>query len=148
VLGYAHVGVRPEVMRLCPIPAVRNLMERTGLTSDDFDVIESNIESNEVFASQALALNKELGLDPARATPNGGSSRLAPPARSCAAKHSMIWNARAGPRPWSPCALAVAKASWPRSSGSVLVSAPDRVISRPLWRVQKCIVVFSAGCRQ
>ncbi|CAN0467611.1 unnamed protein product, partial [Laminaria digitata] len=61
VLGYAHAGVRPEVMGIGPIPAVQNLLARTGLSVDDFDVIESN----EAFAAQALAVNKGLGLDPA-----------------------------------------------------------------------------------
>ncbi|MBI6630718.1 acetyl-CoA C-acyltransferase family protein [Pontibaca salina] len=75
VLGYAHAGVRPEVMGLGPMPAVRNLLERTGLTAAEFDVIESN----EAFAAQALAVNKELGLDPARVNPNGGAIALGHP---------------------------------------------------------------------
>ncbi|QEW18196.1 Beta-ketothiolase BktB [Marinibacterium anthonyi] len=75
VLGYAHAGVRPEVMGLGPIPAVRNLLERTGLSVDDFDVIESN----EAFAAQAIAVNRELGLDTARVNPNGGAIALGHP---------------------------------------------------------------------
>ena len=75
VLGYAHAGVRPEVMGIGPIPAVRNLLEKTGLTVADFDVIESN----EAFASQALAVSKELGFDPARVNPNGGAIALGHP---------------------------------------------------------------------
>ncbi len=75
VLGYAHAGVRPEVMGLGPIPAVRNLMEKTGLTPDAFDVIESN----EAFAAQALAVNMGLGLDPNRVNPNGGAIALGHP---------------------------------------------------------------------
>ncbi|MEM8578129.1 MAG: acetyl-CoA C-acyltransferase family protein [Pseudomonadota bacterium] len=75
VLGYAHAGVRPEVMGVGPIPAVRKLMEKTGLTPDDFDVIESN----EAFASQALAVSKELAFDPARVNPNGGAIALGHP---------------------------------------------------------------------
>ncbi|MEM7317500.1 MAG: acetyl-CoA C-acyltransferase family protein [Pseudomonadota bacterium] len=75
VLGYAHAGVRPEVMGIGPVPAVQNLMQRTGLSVDDFDVIESN----EAFAAQALAVNKELGLDPARVNPNGGAIALGHP---------------------------------------------------------------------
>lgn len=75
VLGYAHAGVRPDVMGIGPIPAVRNLMKRTGLSIDDFDVIESN----EAFAAQALAVNKELGLDPAKVNPNGGAIALGHP---------------------------------------------------------------------
>ena len=75
VLGYAHAGVRPEVMGIGPVPAVRNLLDRTGLSGGDFDVIESN----EAFAAQALAVNKELGLDPARVNPNGGAIALGHP---------------------------------------------------------------------
>ncbi|MEC9196954.1 MAG: acetyl-CoA C-acyltransferase family protein [Pseudomonadota bacterium] len=75
VIGYAHAGVRPEVMGIGPVPAVQNLLARTGLSITDFDVIESN----EAFASQALAVNKELGLDPARVNPNGGAIALGHP---------------------------------------------------------------------
>lgn len=75
VLGYAHAGVRPQVMGIGPVPAVRNLMERTGLTAADFDVVESN----EAFAAQALAVNKELGLDAAKVNPNGGAIALGHP---------------------------------------------------------------------
>jgi len=75
IVGYAHAGVRPEVMGVGPIPAVRNLLSKTGLAACDFDVIESN----EAFAAQALAVNKELGLDPARVNPNGGAIALGHP---------------------------------------------------------------------
>ncbi|MBO9452264.1 acetyl-CoA C-acyltransferase family protein [Tropicibacter sp. R16_0] len=75
VLGYAHAGVRPEVMGIGPVPAVQNLMAKTGLSVGDFDVIESN----EAFASQALAVNKELGLDAAKVNPNGGAIALGHP---------------------------------------------------------------------
>jgi len=75
VLGYAHAGVRPEVMGIGPVPAVRRLLEKTGLSVSDFDVIESN----EAFASQALAVNKELGLDAAKVNPNGGAIALGHP---------------------------------------------------------------------
>lgn len=75
VIGYAHAGVRPEVMGIGPVPAVENLLKRTGLKITDFDVIESN----EAFAAQALAVNKGLGLDPARVNPNGGAIALGHP---------------------------------------------------------------------
>ena len=75
VLGYAVAGVRPEVMGIGPVPAVRALLARTGLKIGDFDVIESN----EAFAAQALAVNKELGLDPAKVNPNGGAIALGHP---------------------------------------------------------------------
>ena len=52
-----------------------NLLVKLKLTVDDFDVIESN----EAFAAQALAVSKELGLDPARVNPNGGAIALGHP---------------------------------------------------------------------
>jgi acetyl-CoA C-acetyltransferase len=64
LLGYAHAGVRPQVMGLGPIPAVEALLARTGLTIADFDAIESN----EAFAAQAFAVN-----------PNGGAIALGHP---------------------------------------------------------------------
>lgn len=75
ILGYAVAGVRPEVMGIGPVPAVEALMARTGLKAGDFDVVESN----EAFAAQALAVNKGLGLDPARVNPNGGAIALGHP---------------------------------------------------------------------
>jgi acetyl-CoA C-acetyltransferase len=75
VLGYAHAGVRPQVMGIGPVPAVRSLLEKTRLVVSDFDVIESN----EAFAAQALAVTQELGLDPARVNPNGGAIALGHP---------------------------------------------------------------------
>ena len=75
VLGYAHAGVRPEVMGIGPVPAVQALLARTGLTAGDFDIIESN----EAFAAQALAVNKALGLDSAKVNPNGGAIALGHP---------------------------------------------------------------------
>ena len=68
-------GVRPEVMGIGPVPAVRALLARTGLKAGDFDVIESN----EAFAAQALAVSKDLGLDPAKVNPNGGAIALGHP---------------------------------------------------------------------
>ena len=75
ILGYAHAGVRPEVMGIGPVPAVENLLAKTGLSITDFDVIESN----EAFAAQALAVNKGLDLDPAKVNPNGGAIALGHP---------------------------------------------------------------------
>lgn len=75
LLGYAHAGVRHEVMGIGPVPAVQALLAKTGLKASDFDVIESN----EAFAAQACAVNKELGLDPAKVNPNGGAIALGHP---------------------------------------------------------------------
>lgn len=75
VLGYSVAGVRPDVMGIGPIPAVQQLLARTGLGIADFDVIESN----EAFAAQALAVSRGLGLDPAKVNPNGGAIALGHP---------------------------------------------------------------------
>jgi acetyl-CoA C-acetyltransferase len=75
IVGYAHAGVRPEVMGIGPIPAVERLLERTGLGMGDFDVIESN----EAFAAQAIAVARKLGFDPDKLNPNGGAIALGHP---------------------------------------------------------------------
>lgn len=75
ILGYAHAGVRPETMGIGPVPAVEKLLEKLGLSAEDFDVIESN----EAFAAQALAVTKNLGLDPSKVNPNGGAVALGHP---------------------------------------------------------------------
>lgn len=75
IMGYAVAGVAPRVMGLGPIPAVRKLCEKLGIRPTDFDVVESN----EAFAAQAIAVNRALGLDPARVNPNGGAVALGHP---------------------------------------------------------------------
>lgn len=75
IVGYAHAGVEPDVMGIGPVPAVRNLLARTGLKIEDFDVIESN----EAFAAQALAVARQLGFDPAKVNPDGGAIALGHP---------------------------------------------------------------------
>ena len=75
VLGYALAGVRPDIMGIGPVPAVQNLMAKTGLSVSDFDVIESN----EAFAAQALAVGRGLDFDPAKVNPNGGAIALGHP---------------------------------------------------------------------
>ena len=75
ILGYAQTGVRPEVMGIGPITAVKLLCERLSLKISDFDVIESN----EAFAAQACAVNKELSFDLQKVNPNGGAIALGHP---------------------------------------------------------------------
>ena len=75
IVAYAHAGVEPSLMGIGPVPAVRKLLERTGLTVGDFDVIESN----EAFAAQACAVIKDLGLPEDRTNPNGGAIALGHP---------------------------------------------------------------------
>jgi len=73
--GSAAVGVDPRVMGIGPIPAVRKLLERTGVAAADIDLVELN----EAFASQSLAVVRELGLDPDRVNVNGGAIALGHP---------------------------------------------------------------------
>jgi acetyl-CoA C-acetyltransferase len=75
LVAYAHAGVEPQLMGLGPIPAVRRVFEKAGLKPADMDVVESN----EAFAAQAMAVTKDLGLDPAKVNPNGGAVALGHP---------------------------------------------------------------------
>lgn len=75
LVAYAHAGVEPQLMGLGPIPAVKRVFEKSGLKPADMDVIESN----EAFAAQAMAVTKDLGLDPAKVNPNGGAVALGHP---------------------------------------------------------------------
>ena len=75
LVAYAHAGVEPQLMGLGPIPAVKKVFEKAGLKPADMDVIESN----EAFAAQAMAVTKDLGLDPAKVNPNGGAVALGHP---------------------------------------------------------------------
>ncbi|KAF1307458.1 3-Oxoadipyl-CoA thiolase [Pseudomonas sp. SG-MS2] len=77
VLGMASGGVAPRVMGIGPVPAVRKLTERLGVAMSDFDVIELN----EAFASQGLAVLRELGVadDAPQVNPNGGAIALGHP---------------------------------------------------------------------
>ncbi|WP_193385569.1 3-oxoadipyl-CoA thiolase [Pseudomonas rhizosphaerae] len=77
VLGMASAGVAPRVMGVGPVPAVRKLLERLNLAVEDFDVIELN----EAFASQGLAVLRDLGLadNAAQVNPNGGAIALGHP---------------------------------------------------------------------
>ncbi len=75
IVGTAVAGVDPAVMGVGPIPAIRKLLERTGLSVGDID----RVELNEAFASQAVACMRELGLDPARTNVHGGAIALGHP---------------------------------------------------------------------
>jgi acetyl-CoA C-acetyltransferase len=75
LVAYAHAGVEPQLMGLGPIPAVKRVFEKAGLKPSDMDVVESN----EAFAVQAMAVTKDLGLDPAKVNPNGGAVALGHP---------------------------------------------------------------------
>lgn len=72
VKGFASVGLDPHIMGHGPIGAIRKVLEKTGVTLDEVELIELN----EAFASQAIGCIEELGLDPARVNPNGGAIAL------------------------------------------------------------------------
>ena len=74
-VGSAVAGVDPRVMGIGPIPAVRKLLERTGVAVDQLDLVELN----EAFASQSLVVIRELGLDEERVNVNGGAIALGHP---------------------------------------------------------------------
>ena len=71
----AVAGVDPRVMGIGPVPAVRKLLDRTGIDAGDIDLIELN----EAFASQSLVVIRELGLDPERVNVNGGAIAIGHP---------------------------------------------------------------------
>jgi len=73
--GSAVAGVDPRVMGIGPVPAVRRLLERTGTAVEEIDLVELN----EAFASQSVAVIRELGLDPERVNVNGGAIALGHP---------------------------------------------------------------------
>ncbi|MDN3015294.1 thiolase family protein [Paenibacillus sp. BSR1-1] len=82
IVDWTSVGVSPEIMGIGPVPAVRKLLERTGLTLDDIDLIELN----EAFAAQALAVIRELNLDMDKVNVNGGAIALGHPLGATGAK--------------------------------------------------------------
>jgi 3-oxoadipyl-CoA thiolase len=76
-VGSAVAGVEPRIMGMGPVPAVRKVLDRTGLKLDQMDVIELN----EAFAAQSIACLRELGIatDDPRVNPNGGAIALGHP---------------------------------------------------------------------
>jgi acetyl-CoA C-acetyltransferase len=75
ILSYATAGVDPKIMGMGPVPAVRRALDRAGLKSSDIDLYELN----EAFAVQALAVSRELQLDPSRVNIHGGAIALGHP---------------------------------------------------------------------
>ncbi|MCH8025644.1 MAG: thiolase family protein [Chloroflexi bacterium] len=75
LVARAEAGVEPAIMGSGPIPAVRKVMDKVGMTVDQMDVVELN----EAFASVAAACSEALGLDPEKTNPNGGAIALGHP---------------------------------------------------------------------
>jgi acetyl-CoA C-acetyltransferase len=75
IRSYCTTGVEPKVMGMGPVQAMRKAADRAGLSLSDLDLIELN----EAFASQSLAVVRELGLDPAKVNVHGGAIALGHP---------------------------------------------------------------------
>ncbi|MDB5661675.1 MAG: acetyl-CoA acetyltransferase [Sphingomonas bacterium] len=75
IASWATAGVDPSIMGIGPVPASKKALEKAGWTVADLDLIEAN----EAFASQALAVGQELGLDPAKVNVNGGAISIGHP---------------------------------------------------------------------
>jgi acetyl-CoA C-acetyltransferase len=75
ILAYCTTGVDPMLMGIGPVEAMRKALRRTGLSIDDLDIVELN----EAFASQSLAVVRELKLDPAKVNVHGGAIALGHP---------------------------------------------------------------------
>jgi len=75
LVTYAFAGVEPKYMGIGPVPAIKTLLEKANLSVNDIDVWEVN----EAFASQALAVVKDLNIDPAKVNPNGSGISLGHP---------------------------------------------------------------------
>lgn len=71
----ALAGVEPRIMGIGPVAATRKVLEKTGMSIGDFDIIEAN----EAFAAQSVAVGKELGFDLSKLNPNGGAIALGHP---------------------------------------------------------------------
>jgi acetyl-CoA C-acetyltransferase len=75
IVGYGHAAVDPAEMGIGPVPAVKNVLRKTGLKVADMDVIESN----EAFAAQAVAVARDLDLPADKTNPNGGAIAIGHP---------------------------------------------------------------------
>lgn len=82
IVGYSYVGVDPTIMGIGPVPAIQQVCQRTGVKLQDVDLVEVN----EAFSSQFLAVEKELGLDPAKTNVNGGAVALGHPVGASGAR--------------------------------------------------------------
>jgi acetyl-CoA C-acetyltransferase len=75
IVAQAVSGLEPSMVMMTPVPAVRKLLEKTGWDASTIDLVELN----EAFAVQAVAVTRELGLDPAKVNVNGGAVALGHP---------------------------------------------------------------------
>ncbi len=85
LVSYSAVGVEPRIMGIGPVYAIPKALKQAGISQNDLELIELN----EAFASQSLAVVRELGLDPQRVNPNGGAISMGHPLGCTGAKLSV-----------------------------------------------------------
>ena len=133
IVAMSWAGVDPAVMGIAPVPATKKVLDTTGLTIDDFDVIEMN----EAFASQGLACMRQLGLadDAEHVNPNGGAIALGHPVGMSGARIALTAAhqlARIGGRPeLSERARRLGKRSRSKDILDFTLSSGVRLISKP-----------------
>ena len=88
IKSYASAGVDPSIMGVGPVPASKKALDKAGLTIEDIDLVEAN----EAFATQSLAVRRDLGLDPEKTNVNGGAIAIGHPigASGCRILISLI----------------------------------------------------------
>ena len=92
IVSWATAGVDPAIMGTGPIPATRKALEKAGWSVKDLELVEAN----EAFAAQALAVNKDLGWDPAIVNVNGGAIAIGHPIGASGARVLTTLLARNG----------------------------------------------------
>jgi acetyl-CoA C-acetyltransferase len=105
ILSYVSTGVDPKIMGMGPVPAVRKVLERAGLTMEDVDLFELN----EAFAAQSIAVGRELGVDPAKVNVNGGAIALGHPIGASGARvlTTLLYALRAGRKKYGVASLCI-----------------------------------------
>jgi acetyl-CoA C-acetyltransferase len=105
ILSYVSTGVDPKIMGIGPVPAVQKVLDRAGLTMDRIDLFELN----EAFASQALAVMRELKADPAKVNVHGGAIALGHPIGASGARvlTTLIYALRARKLRYGVAALCI-----------------------------------------
>jgi acetyl-CoA C-acetyltransferase len=105
ILSYASAGVDPMIMGMGPVPAVRKVVERAGLTLDDVDLFELN----EAFAAQSLGVVRELGIDPVKVNVHGGAIALGHPIGASGARvlTTLLYALRAYKKTYGVASLCV-----------------------------------------
>ncbi|HJZ73273.1 MAG TPA: acetyl-CoA C-acetyltransferase [Vicinamibacterales bacterium] len=105
ILAYASTGVDPMIMGMGPVPAVRKVVERAGLTLGEIDLFELN----EAFAAQSLAVVRQLDIDPARVNVHGGAIALGHPIGASGARvlTTLIYALRARRKPYGVASLCI-----------------------------------------